>query len=71
MQNPVSHQNLERILHFLGSMSFGVIVEKPQPVVGHGLTYVSVEMPCKVDIVTCKPLMMVVLHYPNLMTTLQ
>ena len=26
LQNPVSHQNFERILHFLGSMSVGVSV---------------------------------------------
>ena len=25
-QNPVSHQNFERILHFLGSMSVGVSI---------------------------------------------
>ena len=29
LQNPVSHQNFERILHFLGSMSVGVSVLSP------------------------------------------
>ena len=31
LQNPVSHQNFERTLHFLGSMSVGVSVNEPKP----------------------------------------
>ena len=31
LQNPVSHQNFERILHFSGSMSVGVFVTHPTP----------------------------------------
>ena len=50
LQNPVSHQNFERILHFLlGSMSVGVSVHQTNPSNGFGAGRLGSQEPERVE----------------------